>query len=137
MKPILVFGMCLSVSLTLVAQANLSASPRFAEGYCKFPLAFEANQGQSDPRVKVLSRGTGYSLLLTSADAVLTLRQTAKQEAGVSGTKPEVLPQQAPRGIKSAVLRMKLVGANAKAEVTGEDELPGKSNYFIGNDPKK
>src|SRR5204863_5584667 len=35
------------------------------------------------------------------------------------------------------VLRMKLVGANRTAKVTGLDELPGKANYFIGNDPKK
>jgi hypothetical protein len=40
-------------------------------------------------------------------------------------------------GESSAVVRMKLVGANAKAAVTGAEELPGKSNYFIGNDPKK
>jgi hypothetical protein len=32
---------------------------------------------------------------------------------------------------------MKLVGANPKAEVTGVDELPGKANYFRGNDPKQ
>ena len=37
----------------------------------------------------------------------------------------------------NAVLRMKLVKANHAAKVTGVDELPGKSNYFIGNDPKK
>src|SRR5437667_55333 len=36
-----------------------------------------------------------------------------------------------------SVLRMKLVGANPSARVVGLDELPGKSNYFIGNDPKK
>lgn len=36
-----------------------------------------------------------------------------------------------------AVLRIKLVGANPRAKVTGLDELPGKSNYFLGNDPKK
>jgi len=36
-----------------------------------------------------------------------------------------------------SVIRMRLVGANASAAVTGADELPGKSNYFIGNDPKK
>jgi hypothetical protein len=36
-----------------------------------------------------------------------------------------------------SVLHMKLVGANVKAAVTGAEELPGKSNYFIGNDPKK
>jgi hypothetical protein len=32
---------------------------------------------------------------------------------------------------------MKLVDANAQAKVSGLEELPGKSNYFIGNDPKK
>ena len=32
---------------------------------------------------------------------------------------------------------MKLRNANPAAKVTGADELPGKSNYFIGNDPKK
>lgn len=42
-----------------------------------------------------------------------------------------------PETRKPAVLRMKLVGANPKAKVTGLDELPGKSNYFLGNDPKK
>jgi hypothetical protein len=30
---------------------------------------------------------------------------------------------------------MKLVGANPHAKVSGLEELPGKSNYFIGNDP--
>src|SRR6058998_3123603 len=32
---------------------------------------------------------------------------------------------------------MKLVGANRAASATALEELPGKSNYFIGNDPKK
>ena len=32
---------------------------------------------------------------------------------------------------------MKLVGANPNPEVAGEAELPGKSNYFLGNDPAK
>ena len=35
------------------------------------------------------------------------------------------------------MVRMKLVGANPQAKVSGLDELPGKSNYFIGNDAKK
>ncbi len=37
----------------------------------------------------------------------------------------------------STVLRMRLIGANASAAVTGAGELPGKSNYFLGNDPHK
>jgi hypothetical protein len=32
---------------------------------------------------------------------------------------------------------MKRVGVNPRAAVTGAEELPGKANYFIGNDPKK
>src|SRR5271154_2729102 len=32
---------------------------------------------------------------------------------------------------------MKLRNANPAAKVTGSDELPGTSNYFIGNDPAK
>jgi hypothetical protein len=39
--------------------------------------------------------------------------------------------------VPDAALRMKLVGANPTTNVVGLDELPGKSNYFIGNDPKK
>src|SRR5258708_39122362 len=32
---------------------------------------------------------------------------------------------------------MRLVGANATAPVTGTEEMPGRSNYFSGNDPSK
>jgi hypothetical protein len=32
---------------------------------------------------------------------------------------------------------MKLLGANPASDVSGVDEMPGKSNYFIGNDAKK
>ena len=34
-------------------------------------------------------------------------------------------------------LCLKLLRANPTAKVTGLDELPGKINYFIGNDPGK
>jgi len=47
---------------------------------------------------------------------------------GVAGG-PESEPPQ--------VMRMRLVGGNAKGRVVGLDELPGRSNYFIGNDPKQ
>jgi hypothetical protein len=107
------------------------------ESYGKLPLAFEANQGQSDPQVKFLSRGAGYSLSLTSNEAVLGLHESSRQEPALPGAKARTAQEKTSREIKSAVLRMKLVGSNAKMEVTGQDELPGKSNYFIGNDPKK
>src|SRR5260370_36973557 len=38
------------------------------------PLAFEANQGQADASVRFLSRGSGYTMFLTSNQAILALR---------------------------------------------------------------
>lgn len=37
------------------------------EGYGRLPLTFEANQGQTDPQVKFVSRGAGYNLFLTTS----------------------------------------------------------------------
>jgi hypothetical protein len=37
------------------------AQPRLVEAYGKLPLSFAINRGQADPRVKFLSRGSGYS----------------------------------------------------------------------------
>src|SRR5712692_1002013 len=50
-----------------------SAKPRIIQKYGQLPLTFEANQGQTDRRVKFLSRGSGYTLFLTSTEAVLAL----------------------------------------------------------------
>src|SRR5262249_49447933 len=36
-----------------------------------------------------------------------------------------------------ALLRLQLLGANPSPRFAGLEELPSKSNYFIGNDPKK
>src|SRR5438128_235030 len=45
--------------------------------YGQVPLSFEANRGQTDPRVKFLARGGGYGLFLTATDAVLSLASPA------------------------------------------------------------
>lgn len=55
------------------ANADQTTRVRLNEAYGKLPLSFEANQGQTDPQVKFLSRGRGYGLFLTSREAVLTL----------------------------------------------------------------
>jgi hypothetical protein len=85
------------------------------------PLIFEPNQGQADSDVKFVARGAGYSLYLDPTGAILA---TPKPRGSSS------------RGNVEAV-RMTLVGANPAAAIAGSDRLPGKSNYFIGNDPKK
>ncbi|MBI3000509.1 MAG: SBBP repeat-containing protein [Deltaproteobacteria bacterium] len=104
------------------------------------PLHFEANQGQTDEQVKFLARGSGYSLFLTSTEAVLALREHSPKSQ-VDGKKVRsFLDRNLKSKIenpKSAVIRMKLVGANSDPRVVGLQQLPGKVNYFIGNDPKK
>src|SRR5437660_1878837 len=102
------------------------------ESYGKLPLSFEANQGQTDPRVKFLSRGSGYTLFLTGDEAVLALRS---RQSSVVSSQLQKTTDHAQR--TTDTLRMKLVGANQAARVTALEELPGKSNYFIGNDPKQ
>jgi hypothetical protein len=91
--------------------------------YGHLPLIFESNQGQTDPRVKFLARGSGYGLFLTADEAVLSLQSSVVRRR--SSGKP------------ASVLRMQLAGADADAAIIGADRLPGRSNYFVGNDPAK
>lgn len=99
--------------------AGLAANVAQIQAYNHLPLIFEANQGQTDSRVKFLSRGSGYGLFLTANQAVLSLRQPSHRATDFS------------------VLQMQLAGANPDSKVSGENLLPGKSNYFVGNDPSK
>ena len=111
------------------------AQSKSLENYGKLPLSFEANQGQTDARVRFLSRGSGYSLFLTQDDAVFSLRGSTVKPTAKARTIGR--PPQPDLPATSVVLRMKLVNANPSAKVIGEEELAGKSNYFVGNDPKK
>src|SRR6516225_1861043 len=100
------------------------------ERFANLPLSFEINQGQIAPEVRLLSRGTGYQLFLTSSDAVMTIGGMSQPD------RRHPAPQGAPAPNPVSVLRMKLVGSNPTAKVEGKEELEGKSNYFLGNDPK-
>jgi hypothetical protein len=122
--------------------APLSAAQKqnLTSAYGTLPLAFEANQGQTAPEVRYLAHGQSYQLFLTTQEAVLTLRQPAtagtKSAKGASpvAARTHHTPNAA---VKTSVLRMHFDGANPAAEIAGTKQLPGKINYFIGNDPKK
>ena len=148
--------LCFSTDLspTRVARASAATAsattdaPRqqVAQAYWKLPLSFEVNRGQTDARVKFVSRGRGYRLFLTSTEAVLALRKHAAEELRDSAERAqpvaEIAPALAGRPRKnvsplSDVLRMHFLGANPAAEILGVNELPGRSNYFLGNDPEK
>ncbi len=112
------------------AQAQLVAS------FGKLPLSFEANQGQADGQVKFLSHGHGYALFLTGDETVLELQEPSARIQDL-GVRTQGSAQNPKSKIRNQVLRFRLAGAKPNAEVSGQDELPGKVNYFIGNDPKK
>ncbi|HEV2176860.1 MAG TPA: SBBP repeat-containing protein [Terriglobia bacterium] len=100
-------------------------------------MSFEPNQGQTASPVKFLSRGKGYALFLTGDEAVLELQKSGgrSQKREGKGILPSRIPS--PESRARAALQMALVGANRRANIEGAGELPGKSNYFVGNDPKK
>jgi|GEM_PF-2019406 len=102
------------------AKAAQGVQTRIAPGSLKVPMYFEANKGQTDASVKYFTRAAGYNLYLTASEAVTVLHR-----AEADKTKAPL------------VLRMKLKGANAKASVEGQDVLPGRTSYFIGNDSSK
>jgi sugar lactone lactonase YvrE len=137
------FYLLLMLVLLPIAHAqNTSAAPAathstaaLAAQYGKLPLSFEANQGQTDPRVRFLSRGNGYSLFLTDREAVLALRKPDKN-APAANTSAGRSRSDA-QSFRTDVVRMQLAGASPDLHVAGADKLTGVANYFIGNDPQK
>lgn len=97
--------------------ADAATQARVNDAYGRLPLNFEINRGQADPSIKFLSRGGNYSFSLAPTGATLHLRD-------VSADQP-------------ATVRMKMVNANPSPKIEGMDQLPGRSNYLIGADPKQ
>src|SRR5882672_1919068 len=59
---------------TPLTPPDAATQARASAAYGQLPLSFEANQGQVDPQVNFLSRGSGYTLFLTPSEAVLSLK---------------------------------------------------------------
>jgi hypothetical protein len=122
----------------LICPAFLGAdAARLQAAYGSIPLIFEPNQGQTDPSVLFLSRNKGFTLFLTSQEAVVSLHGAApRPPRDAHGRKPAGLRAagERPRG-KS--LRLRWLGAAGGIKGSGIEALPGHSNYFRGNDPSR
>src|SRR5687767_3843494 len=81
------------------------------------PILFEENKGQINENIRFLSRNNGYNFYLSEAEVIFSIAN--------------------PKQKSPAIVKMKMAGANAQAEIKGVDEAITKSNYFVGNDPGK
>ncbi len=104
----------------VTSRADATHQARVKADYVRLPLSFEPAPDGS--QIKYVSRGSGYAVYVTESGAVLELRQPRS-----SRTRP----------LAPAILRMRLVSGASEPGMSAVDEQPGKSNYFIGNDPAK
>src|SRR5437588_4258393 len=79
----------------------------------KIPLSFEANQGQTDPQVQFLSRGSGYDATLTSAEAIFRPQQASMSASASPGQ----------------IIRLQFIGANVGAKALGLQENDARVEY--------
>ncbi|MCI0459813.1 MAG: hypothetical protein L0Z62_22920, partial [Gemmataceae bacterium] len=118
--------------VSAVSQVRLN-SP--ASAY--LPLAFEVNRGQTDGQAQFLARASGYAGFLTAEGLYLSFAVPA------SGNTPDSTAD-------AGDLKVSLAGSNLQvaqailftsgkgaAPLEGEGQLPGNSNYFLGNDPSR
>ncbi|HEX9961625.1 MAG TPA: hypothetical protein VGB00_11865, partial [Pyrinomonadaceae bacterium] len=114
---------------------NDSAAQSVKENFGKLPLIFEENRGQTDERVKYLSRAPGYTLFLTESAAVMSLRPAkAKKTIDI---KSDAQDKQSFYETDNTVLRITTVNGNSPSKIEGQDEQIGKSNYLLGEDSRK
>ena len=107
-----------------------------ARTYGDLPLSFEANHGQADSDVRFIARGAGYTLLLGQGGTELSLNRPGSTAKGGLPQKTAQSGNGSPE-TSDAALRLRLLGANRQSEITAGHKLPGKVNYFVGQDPAK
>ncbi len=93
-------------------------------------IYFERNDGQTGSQVLYLSHSLDYSLFLTRTGATIAVSDP-EPDSLTPAAKHSGLPH--PR---MSYFTLQFAGANPHPQVTGIDELPGKSNYFLGSNPK-
>ncbi|MDP9387498.1 MAG: hypothetical protein M3Q48_06105, partial [Actinomycetota bacterium] len=103
------------------ARKNGVDSAGLAPSLGALPFSFEANHGQADHGVDFVARGPDYTVSLRASEVAIGLTPSNKHRASSGG----------------GVVRMRLVGASPDVPAAPRNPLPGKVNYFVGNDPAR
>ena len=133
-----------------------AADLEVAKAYGRLPMMFEANRGQTDPRVDFAARGKGYAIFLTSGGgATLVLSPSERSNGGrnchavgsrerlrVMALRHEAAAASAPglpcAGVsetqKGAAVRLVMDGASTQVRGVGQDRLQTQVNYLTGRE---
>ena len=122
MRLSLVLKLLLAFETTNAAARPAAVPPAAA------PLAFAANRGQWEPRVRYVVGIPGGRLYLENN--CFTYHLFAGSPACPAPDRPRA-------AVASHAFRVTMVGAAAAPAVTGEGRQPAYHNYFLGNDPRR
>jgi photosystem II stability/assembly factor-like uncharacterized protein len=134
-----------------VDAAGQALSRRAASALDNLPLRFEEVRDRTNDDVKFTARAASVDFGIMPTEAVMRLHEVTDSSAGLpsaasSTSRIADLQQQAvtpsPRSAsgtarKTAWLRMRLIGANPRARLAGEEQSATRINYFIGKDEKQ
>lgn len=117
-------------------QTSKDSKPKTAAmvNYSKLPVAFEPNLGQIDKNVRFLAHAKGGIFYFCSDQLVVSLQKSHSGFKFLPGEAKEARPARALTPERD-VVRMRFIEANAIPTVRGQELLPGKVNYLLGNDP--
>lgn len=138
----LALALLLAAAVLLLTLGRLysSGSPisnPHALDFGRLPLSFEPNAGQTDPTVRFMVHASGGTLYFTPSQVVMSLGGNESTQKGFSAAPGLGLPA-GPASAEqtvAGVLRLSFVGANPNPQISSGTALPGKVNYFLGNDP--
>jgi hypothetical protein len=113
-------------------------TPRWEKTYAQLPMGFEENRGQAARDVKFVSHGSGYALSLAPQEIdIAILRRRAMTASPIHRAAALRALREARKAMETTTIRMQLEGANPTPAIATNEPLPGKSNYFVGNDRDK
>ncbi|MEA2452317.1 MAG: hypothetical protein QOG04_1027 [Actinomycetota bacterium] len=95
--------------------SGAGAEAPVTDGYGNLPISFEPNVGQAPGRYDFVARGQGFGMAINATGATLALGTKKAQD----------------------LVRLELLGVSSSGPARALESLPGKVNYFIGNDSAK
>src|SRR5262245_25335392 len=110
--------------------------PSGLEAFGRVPLAFVENRGQFDARARFVAHQGGLTAHFTPNAFVLQLVSHGSGHVSPAEFR-RCAESRADAGMCGANVFFTFVGASQDAVVEGVGSLPGRYNYFLGNDPAR